>query len=71
MEDWKIITDFPLYSVGMSCKVQQINKDTLEVIKKYQNITIAAKETNTNNSSITQACNGRYKTANGFIWKYV
>lgn len=38
--------------VGCQRKVQQINKDTLEVIKEYQNITIAAKETGTNNTSI-------------------
>ena len=60
-----------ILKVGGQRKVAQFDKDTLEIIKEYQNITIAAKETNTNNTSITHVCNGRFKTANGFIWKYI
>lgn len=60
-----------ILKVGIQRKVQQINKDTLEVIKEFQNIIIAAKETKSNNTSITHVCKGKYKTANGFVWKYI
>jgi hypothetical protein len=47
-----------------------INKETLEVIKKYDSLTAAYKDTGTDKSSIRQCCQGRCKTAGGYIWEY-
>jgi hypothetical protein len=57
--------------LGSQRKVQQIDKNTKEVIKEFENIKIAANETGANNTGIIHVCSGRKKTANGFIWKYV
>ena len=41
-----------------------------ELIQIYDTITIAAKENNTHNSSITNCCLGNKLTSGGFKWKY-
>lgn len=40
------------------------------MIKKYESLTMAYKETNVNKSSICMVCNGKRKFAGGFIWRY-
>lgn len=41
-----------------------------EKIKEYDSIQMAAKNTNTNATSLKDCCTHKYKTANGFIWRY-
>lgn len=39
-------------------------------INEFENITIAAKETNTHRENISKCCKGIYKKTNGLIFKY-
>lgn len=39
-------------------------------IKEFPSAVVASKETGTDDSSISNVCCGREKTANGFIWKF-
>ena len=48
----------------------QYNLDNKE-IEKFNSITEASRHTNINRNSITKACNGIYKTAGSYIWKYI
>lgn len=48
--------------------VLQLHKDTLEVISEYPSIKDAQKITNIEH--ISQVCNGKRKTAGGFVWKF-
>ena len=50
-------------------KVLQFEK-TGKFIKEFESATNASKETKTCQSAITLACQGKYKTAGGYIWKY-
>ena len=50
--------------------ILQINKDTNILIKEWQGLQEAAKQTGTQCSDICKVCNGKGKTANGYIWKY-
>ena len=63
----------PPYTIKPSSLTQRVAQYTLEgvYIKEFDSIGQAALETDTNRSSIGSCCTGRYKSANGFIWKYV
>lgn len=50
-------------------KVKQYSLDN-DLIREWESVTLAAKETNTSKSSIIRCCKGRQKTANGFLWSY-
>lgn len=50
--------------------VQQINKDTGEIIAEFESAREASKKTNSNYKNISQVCNGEKKTHNGYIWKF-
>jgi hypothetical protein len=53
------------------CKpVIQLNKITEEEIAEYRSIQEASKQTDTFELSISKACKGKIKTANGFKWKF-
>lgn len=41
------------------------------VLKIFDNTVIAAKETKSNQTGISKACNGKLKTHNGFTWEYI
>ena len=43
--------------------------DEPEVVKE-KTVSAVSKETGTDDSSISNVCCGREKTANGFIWKF-
>jgi hypothetical protein len=49
-----------------------VNQYSLEgiLINKFEKMSQAAKDTNTNYCSIANCCRGKIKTANNFIWKY-
>lgn len=67
-KDYKEDKKRPTYPIR---KVAQINKDTEEVIKIWDNCADAARGVGGNNSHITEVCNGIHKTAYGYKWKYV
>ena len=50
-------------------KVLQFEK-TGKFVKEFESATNASRETKTCQSAITLACQGKYKTAGGYIWKY-
>jgi group I intron endonuclease len=50
-------------------KVQQISLDG-ELIKIWDSISLASKETTSSKSSIIRCCKNKQKTCNNFIWKY-
>ena len=51
---------------------RKVNQYDLEnnLIKTFNSISEAAKETNIDNSTIGKCCNKRYKTSGGFVWKF-
>ena len=51
-------------------KVAQYSKDNI-LLKEFNSITEAENQTNINNRRISEACNGKSKSAGGFIWKFV
>lgn len=50
--------------------VAMIDKDTLSVIKVFESMKIAMRETGVNKSTISQICRGLKRTGGGYIWKY-
>lgn len=50
--------------------ILQISLNTGEVLKEWTSATDAARELGFNKNNINNACNGVYKTSNGFIWKF-
>ena len=51
-------------------KVAQYSKDNI-LIKEFDSIAEAEKETNINNRRISEVCNGKTKMAGGFVWKFI
>ena len=51
--------------------VYQIDKDTLDIINKFDSAKDASKQTGINSSNITQVCKHSRKTAGNYIWKFV
>lgn len=51
-------------------KVYQLDKDTLEIIKVYDSISNASKETGISPNSIFRVCNHGCQTAMGYSWIY-
>jgi group I intron endonuclease len=64
-EDWK-----PAYSEPLSthCKVQQYTLQG-ELIATWDSLMDAVRNTGIKKGGISQCCTGKYKQANGFIWK--
>jgi len=54
----------------VSKKIYQIDKNTKKIIKLWGTLTEASRNTNTNINSIIACAQGKYKTANNFIWAY-
>lgn len=50
-------------------KVKQFDLNG-NLLNEFNSILEASKKTNTNKSSISSVCSGRYKTANNFKWEY-
>lgn len=51
--------------------VMQIDQQTNQVIKIYKSTVEAMKETGIDRTNISKVCNGKMKTAGGYIWKYI
>jgi len=54
-----------------SFPVAQIDKETKEIINIFETITDAAKSIGKGTSHLTEVCNGKLKSAYGFIWQYI
>ena len=50
-------------------KVEQIDKNTLEVIKVWDSLSEVERQLNISASNISNVCKGKRKTAGGFIWR--
>ena len=54
-----------------SKSVIQYDKKTNEIVGRYESANLAAKQfTESGGSNISSCCNGKLKTAYGFIWKF-
>ena len=50
-------------------EVEQIDKNTLEVIKVWDSLSEVERQLNISTSNISNVCKGKRKTAGGFIWR--
>lgn len=50
--------------------VFQIDKNTGEVLSRYESISLAAKAVGVNQSNIVKVCKGKTKSIGGFRWEY-
>ena len=73
--EWVTESENVLHSLdnGLSNIRKEIIQYSLNLIEiaRFKSIKDASRKTNTNNSNISGVCMGKYKTAGGFIWKYV
>jgi NUMOD3 motif len=51
--------------------VQQWSKDGKELLKTFESVEEAARQTSLDASHITKVCNGKRRTTGGFHWKFV
>lgn len=64
------------YGTGAEIRAQKTKKPVVQcdlkgnVLNEFCSVTEAAKAINKTKASISHCCNGRSKTAYGFIWKY-
>lgn len=66
----KIIPKYNIKPSSLEQKVAQFSAEG-KFIAEFKSIADAVRATKTRRSSIFACCVGRYKTANGYIWKYV
>lgn len=52
-------------------QVQQWSKDGSELLRTFQSIEEANRDTGADGSHITKVCKGQRKTAGGFLWRFV
>lgn len=55
---------------GTSKEVVQLDKETLKVLFEYPSISEASKQTGISVQMISYCCNGKCKTAGGFVWRF-
>ena len=51
--------------------VEQVCKDTGKRIALFPSLSDAARQTGVNSGNVSSVCNGKLKTAGGYIWRYV
>ena len=60
----------PINNRNPHCRyVEQIDKNTLEVIKVWDSLSEVERQLNISTSNISNVCKGKRKTAGGFIWR--
>ena len=70
VEDKKIKIK-PFVSKQGGCKkINQLNKETKEIIKTFNSAAEAARETGADSSTIIKVCKGKLKSTKGFCWEY-
>lgn len=62
--------EFSITTHKASRKVQQFDKVTGEFIAEFESVKEAGEKTRTESTNISRCCNGKLKSAGGFIWKY-
>ncbi len=71
---WKYADDFNKKIIPIVKRtdfiVLQIDKNTGEIISEFDSITEASNSTNIAKATISRVCNGKGKTAGGYIWKF-
>lgn len=55
--------------VKHQCKICQFNKE-MKLMKIYNTLTEAGRQTNIPDTNISNCCKGKRKTAGGYIWQY-
>lgn len=65
----KRITPYSIKQSSLTQKVAQYSLDG-EFINDFNSISEAVRKTGTRHSSIYACCVGKYRTANGYLWKY-
>ena len=63
------IIEYTSWSSWKNKKVYQLDKDE-NIIQLFDSIAIAEQMTGTDHSSISKCCNGKMKSAGGFLWRY-
>lgn len=67
--EWMTRADNKRYSANKA--VQMIDKQTGELLATFPSTNEADRVTGINQGSISQCCNGKQKSAGGYIWKYL
>ena len=57
-------------NVNGTKRVEQIDKNTLEVIKVWDSLSEVERQLNISASGISNVCKGKRKTAGGYKWRY-
>lgn len=58
-------------SQSLRLSVQQIDMKSKQIIKTYDSVQAAAKDTKITPSNISMVCTGQRKTAGGYVWRYI
>ena len=66
----KAISKANINNPMLSKKVQMFDKSTGELLATFPSTNEAERVTGIYHSSISSCCNGKYKSAGGYIWKY-
>lgn len=67
--DQKYNQDYSKYQLEL--EVGQLDKDGGELINTYKSLNEAMRQTGINVGSISMCCNGKIKSAGGYVWKYL
>ena len=67
--EWMSRGDNKRYSANKS--VQMLDKKTGELLATFPSITEAERVTGINQGNISTCCNGKRKSAGGYIWRYI
>ena len=67
--EWMSRGDNTRYSANKS--VQMFDKSTCELLATFPSLMEAEKVTRINHGNICSCCNGKLKSAGGYVWKYL
>ena len=66
--EWMSREDNKRYSANKSVKM--FDKSTGELLATFPSLHEAERVTGTNNGNISSCCNGKYKSAGGYVWSF-
>ena len=69
-EDKRTIIKPFISKQGGALRVAQINPTTNQIIKIFNSIAEASRETGADSSTITKVCKGKLKTTKSYKWAY-